>query len=99
LANSKGSFSDGDAALTLENAILVMDTMILKKAIRAAKDVFAPPPVSEEEAEELITYLASRGISATADNWSVDGIRALAAFRIVNRNPGIDTEIGRILRE
>ncbi|HTD13630.1 MAG TPA: hypothetical protein VK673_00525 [Chthoniobacterales bacterium] len=30
-----------------------MDTMILKEAIRAAKDGFAPPPVNEEEAEEL----------------------------------------------
>jgi hypothetical protein len=38
-----------------------MDTMILKEAIRAARDGFAPPPASEEEAEELITYLASRG--------------------------------------
>jgi hypothetical protein len=62
LANSKGSFLDGGAALTLENAILVMDTMILKEAMRAARDGFAPPPVSEKEAEEFFIYLASRGI-------------------------------------
>jgi hypothetical protein len=43
-----------------------MDTMILKEAIRADRDGFTPPPVSEEEAEEFITYLAPRGISATA---------------------------------
>ena len=90
---------EGSAALTFGNAILVVDSMILKEAIRAARDGFAPPPVSEEEAEELITYLASRGISATADYWSVDGKRVLAAFRIVNRNPEIDSEIDRILRE
>jgi hypothetical protein len=47
-----------------------------------------PPPVSEEEAEECITYLASRGISATADYWRVDGKRVLAAFRIVNKKSG-----------
>jgi hypothetical protein len=46
----------------MKNAILVMDPMILKEAIRVW-DAFAPPPVSEEQAEELITYLASRGIS------------------------------------
>jgi hypothetical protein len=55
--------------------------------------------LSEEEAEEFITYLASRGISATADYWAVDGKKVLAAFRIVNRNPEIDGEIDRILRE
>jgi hypothetical protein len=48
LANSKGSFSDGSAALTLKNAILVMDTMILKEAIRAARDGFAPPPAKRK---------------------------------------------------
>ena len=52
---------EGSAALTLGNAILVVDSMILKEAIRAARDGFAPPPVSEEKAEEFITYLASRG--------------------------------------
>jgi hypothetical protein len=50
LANSKGSFSDGGAALTLENAILVMDIMILKVSVL----LNTPPTVPAASAQDRL---------------------------------------------